>query len=238
MARYTGPATRKSRRLKVDLMAATSPSSAARTRRASTAESASRSPSTCCSCRRSRRRATPTACSRSRCATTTRRRTVARARPATSSSLLESRLDSVVYRAGLAQTRRQARQLVGHGHFLVNGQKVDVPSYRVTPYDIIEVKAKSVNTTPFIIAQGELRRPARPGLAAGRSRPAAHLRPLPPGADADRHAGLGAADRRVLLEVSSAAAPPPWPARRPSARAGSHVRRQIADAASERFRTC
>ena len=67
--------------------------------------------------------------------------------------LLESRLDSVVYRAGLAQTRRQARQLVGHGHFLVNGQKVDVPSYRVTQYDIIDIRDKSRNMLPLVVAK-------------------------------------------------------------------------------------
>ena len=65
--------------------------------------------------------------------------------------ILESRLDNVVYRAGFASTRRQARQLVVHGHFLVNGKKVNIPSYRVTAYDIIDVKPKSINTTPFII---------------------------------------------------------------------------------------
>src|ERR671930_2197627 len=52
--------------------------------------------------------------------------------------ILESRLDNVVYRAGLARTRRMARQLVSHGHFLVNGQRVDIPSYRVEQYDIID----------------------------------------------------------------------------------------------------
>jgi len=67
--------------------------------------------------------------------------------------ILESRLDNVVYRAGLARTRRHARQLVVHGHFLVNGQKVDVPSYRVAPYDVIDVRPKSLETTPFIIAR-------------------------------------------------------------------------------------
>ena len=67
--------------------------------------------------------------------------------------ILESRLDNVVYRAGFAQTRRQARQLVVHGHFLVNGKKVNVPSFRVTPYDIIDVKPKSVNLDPFVIAR-------------------------------------------------------------------------------------
>ena len=57
--------------------------------------------------------------------------------------LLEARLDNVVYRAGLARTRRQARQLVSHGPFLVNGKKVNVPSYRVSQYDIIDVRDKS-----------------------------------------------------------------------------------------------
>jgi len=67
--------------------------------------------------------------------------------------ILESRLDNVVYRAGLACTRRQARQLVSHGHFLVNGQKVNVPSLRVARYDIIDVKSASMNTLPFIVAK-------------------------------------------------------------------------------------
>ena len=67
--------------------------------------------------------------------------------------ILESRLDNVVYRSGFARTRRHARQLVVHGHFLVNGRKVNVPSYRVTPHDIIEVRPKSKDTTPFLIAR-------------------------------------------------------------------------------------
>ena len=70
--------------------------------------------------------------------------------------ILESRLDNVIYRAGIARTRRQARQLVSHGHFLVNGQKVNIPSYRVGQYDIIDVKPKSINTDPFIIAKETL----------------------------------------------------------------------------------
>ncbi len=57
--------------------------------------------------------------------------------------LLERRLDNVVYRLGFASTRRQARQWVAHGHFLVNGKKVNIPSYRVEPGDIIEVKPTS-----------------------------------------------------------------------------------------------
>ena len=68
-------------------------------------------------------------------------------------TILESRLDNVVYRAGLARTRRQARQLVTHGHFLVNNKRVDIPSYRVSQYDIIDVREKSAQTLPIQIAR-------------------------------------------------------------------------------------
>ena len=54
-------------------------------------------------------------------------------------SLLERRLDNVVYRLGLAMTRREARQLVSHAHFTVNGKKVNIPSYLVKPGDVIEI---------------------------------------------------------------------------------------------------
>ena len=57
--------------------------------------------------------------------------------------LLESRLDNVVYRLGIAHTRRQARQFVSHGHILVNGEKVDIPSYRVNPGDELAVAPAS-----------------------------------------------------------------------------------------------
>ena len=67
--------------------------------------------------------------------------------------ILESRLDNVVYRAGLARTRRHARQLVTHGHFEVNGVRVDVPSYRVEQYDIITVRKQSVESFPFELAR-------------------------------------------------------------------------------------
>nr|WP_076388989.1 30S ribosomal protein S4 [Vaginimicrobium propionicum] len=67
--------------------------------------------------------------------------------------ILESRLDNVIYRAGFAATRRQARQLVSHGHFQVNGKRVDVPSFRVTPLDIIDVMPKSKDITPLVIAR-------------------------------------------------------------------------------------
>ena len=60
-------------------------------------------------------------------------------------SLLESRLDNIVYRLGMARTRRSARQIVNHGHILVNGKKVDIPSYRVKVGDVISVKENSMN---------------------------------------------------------------------------------------------
>ena len=69
--------------------------------------------------------------------------------------ILESRLDNVVYRAGFAKSRDMARQLVRHGHFLVNGKKVDIPSYRVAENDIIEVRPASLELTPFVIARAE-----------------------------------------------------------------------------------
>ena len=57
--------------------------------------------------------------------------------------ILESRLDNVVFRLGLANTRREARQIVNHGHITVNGNKVDIPSYLVKPGDVISVTEKS-----------------------------------------------------------------------------------------------
>lgn len=57
--------------------------------------------------------------------------------------ILESRLDNVVFRLGLANTRKESRQLVNHGHILVNGKKVDIPSYRVAVGDVISLKEKT-----------------------------------------------------------------------------------------------
>jgi small subunit ribosomal protein S4 len=69
--------------------------------------------------------------------------------------ILESRLDNVVYRAGFAKSRDMARQLVRHGHFVVNGVKVDIPSYRVREKDIVEVRQSSHELTPFVVARAE-----------------------------------------------------------------------------------
>jgi small subunit ribosomal protein S4 len=57
--------------------------------------------------------------------------------------LLERRLDSVLVRLGFAASRRQARQLIGHGHWMVNGRRVDIPSYQVRPDDVISIRSES-----------------------------------------------------------------------------------------------
>ena len=62
---------------------------------------------------------------------------------------LERRADNVVYRAGFATTRRQARQLVSHGHFTLNGRRIDIPSIRLKPNDILEVRTKSQKSEYF-----------------------------------------------------------------------------------------
>ena len=69
--------------------------------------------------------------------------------------LVERRLDNVVYRLGFAMTRREARQLTTHGHFTVNGQRVDIPSYLVKPGDVIEVREKSRSSVKFKRLTGE-----------------------------------------------------------------------------------
>ena len=66
--------------------------------------------------------------------------------------LLESRLDNLVYRIGFANTRRGSRQLVNHGHITVNGKKVDIPSYRVKPGDVIGIRENSVDHKGIEIA--------------------------------------------------------------------------------------
>src|SRR6266699_826123 len=70
--------------------------------------------------------------------------------------ILETRLDNVVYRAGFAKSRDMARQIVNHGHVLVNGRKVDIPSFRVSENDIVEAAPKSLELTPFIVARAEV----------------------------------------------------------------------------------
>ena len=71
--------------------------------------------------------------------------------------LLESRLDNVVYRLGFATSRPQARQLVRHGHFLVNGRRADIPSYSLRAGDRVSVKAKSTNNPAIAYAREEVK---------------------------------------------------------------------------------
>ncbi len=68
--------------------------------------------------------------------------------------LLERRLDNVVYRLGLGSSRRQARQIVAHGHVLVNGKRVDIPSFTVKPGDIVEV-AEGSKKNPYVVGAME-----------------------------------------------------------------------------------
>ncbi|MBQ8929943.1 MAG: 30S ribosomal protein S4 [Oscillospiraceae bacterium] len=70
-------------------------------------------------------------------------------------STIERRLDNVVYRLGFAMTRREARQAVNHGHFTVNGKRVDIPSYLVSVGDVIEVCEKSRSSVQFKRLTGE-----------------------------------------------------------------------------------
>ncbi|HEX7106594.1 MAG TPA: 30S ribosomal protein S4 [Acidothermaceae bacterium] len=95
--------------------------------------------------------------------------------------ILESRLDNVVYRAGFAVSRDQARQLVRHGHFLVNGKRVDIPSYRVSENDIVEVAEKSRELDLFVIARavaGEKTVPAWLEVLPSRLRVLVHSLPV------------------------------------------------------------
>ena len=70
-------------------------------------------------------------------------------------TLIERRLDNVAYRMGFAMTRREARQLVTHGHFTVNGKRVNIPSYLVKAGDVIEVREKSRSSVKFKRLLGE-----------------------------------------------------------------------------------
>ncbi|WP_242902985.1 30S ribosomal protein S4 [Actinomadura terrae] len=96
-------------------------------------------------------------------------------------TLLERRLDNVVYRAGFAKSRDMARQLIRHGHIKVNGRKVDIPSFQVGEADIVDVKAKSLEMTPFQVAKaeaGDRQVPAWLGVDADRMRILVHSLPV------------------------------------------------------------
>ena len=116
-------------------------------------------------------------------------------------TLLELRFDNVLVRLGFAASRRQGRQLIRHGHWLVNGRRVDIPSYQMRDGDVISVK----QGTPA--ESDDPRRDGADGpdprLAAGRSRHADGPRAAPPRAPRGRGPGAGAAHRRALLEVAA-----------------------------------
>ena len=182
MARYTGPITRSRAAWASTSSDSTRPTRRVPTRPASTAAAGRRRASTASSCTRSRRRGTPTASSRSSSAATTRRPTAPRARPARRCCRSWSPVSTTSSTApASARTRRHARQLVVHGHFLVNGHKVDVPSYRVASHDVIDVRPKSLEMTPFIIARethGERPVPAWLEVLPGQLRILVHQLPV------------------------------------------------------------
>ena len=86
--------------------------------------------------------------------------------------ILESRLDNVVYRAGYAKSRDMARQLVKHGHFTVNGKKVDIPSYRVKEHDIVAGPREVAGHDPVHRRAGRGRLQDGAGVAGGDPQPA------------------------------------------------------------------
>ena len=116
--------------------------------------------------------------------------------------LLETRLDNVVYRLGFAASRAQARQLVRHGHFAVNGRRVNIPSYGVRPDDVVTLKSGSTaeQVDPRRDRPHRRRRPVAPGRPRRADRQGAEVA----GARRDRHAGCRTAHRRALQQIAAA----------------------------------
>ena len=116
--------------------------------------------------------------------------------------LLERRLDNVIYRLGLATSRPQARQLVRHGHFLVNGRKVDVPSYSVRVGEVIGVRESSRNTPSILHAIEEVKGRGIPEWLSFDANALTGKVVVAADARADQPARAGAAHRRVVFEVA------------------------------------
>jgi len=76
---------------------------------------------------------------------------------------LESRLDNIVYRLGFASSRREARQLVNHNHFLVNNKRVNIPSFQLRKGDIIKIRSRSLKLKPFVDLKEKLKDKEVPG---------------------------------------------------------------------------
>ena len=117
--------------------------------------------------------------------------------------LLERRLDNVVYRLGLATSRPQARQLVRHGHFLVNGKKVDIPSYSVKQGDIVTVLGRTQKNPDARARDGRSEGPRHSRVALVRRDHDHRAHHVDAHARADQSARAGTAHRRVVLEVGS-----------------------------------
>ena len=113
--------------------------------------------------------------------------------------LLERRMDNVIYRLGLATSRAQARQLVRHGHFTVNGSKVDIPSYSVKAGDVVGVQARSAQNPTIQHAMEEVQGPRRSRVAVVRRRHDGRPHRLAADARADQPARAGTAHRRVVF---------------------------------------
>lgn len=94
--------------------------------------------------------------------------------------VLETRLDNVVYRAGFAMSRPEARQLVSHAHFTVNGQKVNIPSYLCKPGDVIAVREKSMSSSKLkTVLEANASRPALNWLSVDKNKAQATIVNLP-----------------------------------------------------------
>ena len=94
--------------------------------------------------------------------------------------MMECRLDNVVFRLGYAQTRRDARQLVSHAHFTVNGKKVNIPSYLCKPGDVIAIKESSMSSDKFkMVIEANASRPALNWLSVDRQKGVANIVNLP-----------------------------------------------------------
>jgi small subunit ribosomal protein S4 len=113
--------------------------------------------------------------------------------------ILESRLDNVVFRAGFALSRDQARQLVRHGHIEINGRKASIPSMRVKPSDVVSVRAKSKSATPVqhALAVNE-NRPTPPWLQVDRADLKAIVAQLP-----ERHMIDTPVQEQMIVELYS-----------------------------------
>jgi small subunit ribosomal protein S4 len=111
--------------------------------------------------------------------------------------LLERRFDSVLVRLGFAASRRQARQLISHGHWMVNGRRVDIPSYQVRPDDVISIKTDS-SATDTVRSATELTAAVPPWLQADHDSLTAKVLRLPERAEIETPV-----DEQLIVELYS-----------------------------------